>query len=76
MTYIPPPKVLPAFPLAKKVKPKGGRARWKDSDFIYEWDSQHGKLEKYDRKGKHLGEFDHLSGEKTKKADPQRFIDP
>jgi len=35
------------------------RKRWKDNDGnIYEWDSQHGELEKYDKHGKHLGSVD------------------
>lgn len=82
MTYIPPPKILPAFPQAKRTKPKsysqGGklRARWKDEDFVYEWDSFHGRVEKYDRLGNHLGEFDPLSGIQTKIADPERQIEP
>jgi hypothetical protein len=42
------------------VKGGGGlRKRWKDAEGnIYEWDSQHGRLEKYDKRGRHLGEFD------------------
>lgn len=76
MTYIPPPKQLPAFPNAKRVKPKNRRMRWKDKNFIYEWDSFHGKIEKYDKRGKHLGEFDHLTGEQTKEADPTREVEP
>ncbi|HFL1444776.1 TPA: S-type pyocin domain-containing protein, partial [Enterobacter kobei] len=63
---------LPAFPdakMAKKRTPvKGGgtlRSRWKDSKGrIFEWDSQHGTVEMYDRSGRnHLGEFDPVSGE-------------
>jgi hypothetical protein len=68
----------------KKVKPKteiskGGpmRLRWKDDDgTIYEWDSQHGRLEKYDSRGRHLGEFDVNSGEQTKGADKKRRVTP
>jgi len=67
---------LPAFPDAKRVKPKSQRMRWKDKKFIYEWDSLHGKVEKYDKRGRHLGEFDHLTGEQTKEADRTRFIQP
>ncbi|SDD45032.1 Cytotoxic [Algoriphagus faecimaris] len=54
--YAPPPGVLPGFPGATRVKPKGGRARWrtKDGD-ILEWDSQHGDVEVYDKNGKHKG---------------------
>ena len=31
----------------------------------YEWDSQHGTVEKYDKKGRHLGEFDPDTGKPT-----------
>jgi hypothetical protein len=57
VTYIPPPNNLKAFPSAKRVKPKtpikggGMRKRWKDDNYIYEWDSLHAKVEKYDKKG-------------------------
>jgi hypothetical protein len=82
MTYIPPPDILPAFPDAKRVRPKtplkgrGYRKRWKDTEFIYEWDSFHGRVEKYDARGKHLGEFDPQTGEKKKEADCTRSVEP
>lgn len=75
---------LPAFPDAKTAKKrtpvKGGgslRSRWKDSKGrIYEWDSQHGTVEIYDRSGRnHLGEFDPKTGEQTKPADPTRKVE-
>lgn len=74
------PKNLIAFPDAKPVRAKssvrgGGklRRRWVDSKGrIYEWDSQHGKVELYDKQGKHLGEFDSVSGNQTKSAVPGR----
>ncbi|SUB34306.1 Colicin-E3 [[Pasteurella] mairii] len=40
------------------------------------WESQHGTLEKYNHKGKHLGEFNYKTGEQTKGADPTRRIEP
>lgn len=84
--YIPAPKgnpPLPAFPDAIKAKKKtaiqgGGklRERWKDrKGRIYEWDSQHGKVELYTKNGKHLGEFDHITGKQTKDADPTRKVE-
>lgn len=82
MTYVPPPRTLPAFPNAararSKTRAKGGGLlkRWKDDEFIYEWDTLHGKVEKYNKKGKHLGEFDSETGEQTKEADPNRHIEP
>jgi hypothetical protein len=32
--------------------------------YIYEWDSRHGLVEKYDKRGNHLGEFNPVTGEK------------
>ncbi|MDP8084269.1 hemagglutinin repeat-containing protein, partial [Pasteurella atlantica] len=55
----------------------GKRARWKDQDGnIYEWDSQHGALEKYNKRGKHLGEFDYKTGKQLKSADKKRRVEP
>jgi hypothetical protein len=81
--YHPPPRSLPAFPdaapAARKTPVQGGgglRKRWKDPDgLIYEWDSQHGTVEKYTKKGRHMGEFDAETGTQTKPADPARSVD-
>ncbi len=82
--YHPAPDNLPGFPDAEKAKSmtpiQGGtkkRERWVDSDGnIYEWDSQHGKVEKYNKSGKkHLGEYDHETGEQTKKPDKERKVE-
>ena len=76
--YHPTPQgTLPAFPdLVRgrsKTSVQGGgglRPRWTDrAGNIYEWDRQHGALEKYNKRGKYLGEYDHVTGEQTKKAD-------
>ncbi|OBQ40152.1 MAG: colicin E3 [Aphanizomenon flos-aquae WA102] len=71
MSYVPAPKTLEAFPKAKLVDKKtpvqggsGLRKRWKDKKYIYEWDSRHGLVEKYDKRGNHLGEFNPVTGEK------------
>jgi len=81
---VPPPKDLPGFPGTRRVTPKtpvqgggGLRKRWVDENGgIYEWDSQHGAVERYDKRGKHLGEFDATTGEQIKPADPQRRVKP
>jgi hypothetical protein len=78
--YYDDPETLPAFPDVTRVKSKssvqgGGkkRARWVDrKGRIYEWDSKSGAVEKYDKLGEHLGEFNHLTGERTKDAKPGR----
>jgi RHS repeat-associated protein len=81
---VPPPKDLQGFPGTRRASPKtsvqgggGLRKRWVDeSGGIYEWDSQHGAVERYDKRGKHLGEFDAKTGQRTKPADPKRRVDP
>lgn len=78
------PKRLEAFPEARATKRKtsvsgggGMRKRWKDAKGnIYEWDSEHGAVEKYDKRGNHLGEFDHLTGIQTKSAESKRRVEP
>lgn len=79
----PAPKVLPAFPDAKKVPPKtpvqGGsklRPRWSDGKSIYEWDSRHGTVEKYNKHGKHQGEFNPNTGDRLKPANPNYEVEP
>ena len=60
--YTPPPKTLPGFPDATRV-PNKGRARWRDAEGdILEWDSQHGEVEVYDKRGKHKGVADPNTG--------------
>ncbi|MEH8079412.1 colicin E3/pyocin S6 family cytotoxin [Gallibacterium anatis] len=39
-------------------------------------DSKYGILEKYNKRGKHLGEFDYKTGEQIKSAVPTRRIEP
>lgn len=82
--YVIPPKTLKAFPSALKVKPKtprkggGLRPRSKDetSGYILEWDYQHGRLEIYDKRGKHLFECDAETAALTKGPDPTRSVEP
>ncbi|EUB72037.1 Colicin E3 catalytic [Pseudomonas sp. GM41(2012)] len=82
--YYPAPKGLTAFPDAtratRKTPVKGGgglRKRWKNPNGkIFEWDSQHGAVEMYDKRGRHLGEYDPSTGEQTKPADNTRKVEP
>jgi RHS repeat-associated protein len=81
--YKSPPKDLDAYPDARKAKSKtprkggGLRKRWKDpKGKIYEWDSQHGTVEVYDKNGKHIGEFDPKTGKQTKPANKKRKVEP
>jgi hypothetical protein len=74
------PRRLTAFPDGSKgqvqelCNGRGGlRRRWKDrKGRIYEWDSENGRVELYDKQGKHLGEFNPDTGERTKDAEPGR----
>jgi hypothetical protein len=43
---------------------------------IYEWDFQHGTVERYDRRGVHTGEFDYMTGRKISEAIPGRGVEP
>ena len=68
---------LPGFP---GTEPKGkinGRDTWADKKNWYQWDYQHGKVEKYRKSdGAHVGEFDPVTGEQTKGANPTRVFKP
>ncbi|WP_294274668.1 colicin E3/pyocin S6 family cytotoxin [uncultured Chryseobacterium sp.] len=74
----PAPKTLPGFPNAKRANNKGsGRTRWKNPDGnILEWDKQHGDVEVYNRKGKHLGSARPETGAMYKPPVKGRTIDP
>ena len=81
---IPAPSSLPGFPGAQRAKPKtpvqgggGLRKRWKlPGGCILEWDSQHGEVEKYDKRGKHLDAFDPKTGKQLKDSIKNRRIEP
>jgi hypothetical protein len=83
-SYIPPPRTayLDGFPGTFLVKPKtaftgGKRRRWKDADgMIYEWDYLHGQIEKYSRRGRHLGDFEWPGGRQLGGPDRGRSVEP
>jgi hypothetical protein len=59
------PDDLRGFSNAQRSKSKANRRRWIDPDGnIYEWDSQHGTVEVYNRRGMHRGEYDPETGKK------------
>lgn len=59
-------------PDAAPVRRKDVRRRWQSKKRIYEWDYQRGAVEVYDKQGKHLGEVDPNTGERTGDAKPER----
>lgn len=75
-SYTPPPRSLPGFPDAERIRPKGGRPRWRlpDGD-IGEWDGQHGEVEIYNPRGKHKGVWT-PEGNQKKPRVPGRTIEP
>ena len=69
MTYIPyqPPGFLDECELLDKRI--DGKKTWRSQDGkrLYQWDSQHGDIEVYDKRGYHLGCLDKITGRGTKK---------
>ncbi|WP_371921895.1 colicin E3/pyocin S6 family cytotoxin [Treponema sp. OMZ 787] len=82
--YIPAPDSIPGIPdakIAKRKTPmkKGGalRKRWKDDKGnIYERDSLHGELEKYNKRGIHQGVVDPNTGEQIEPPKNDRKVEP
>ena len=55
----------------------GLRKRWKDDKgHIYEWDSLHGELEKYNKRGIHQGVVDPNTGEQIEPPKNDRKVEP
>lgn len=75
------PRLLEGFPDAKRIKPKtvfagGLRPRWRDANGdILEWDARHGRVERYNAQGRHLGEFDPDDGKRLSPADRSRMVE-
>lgn len=54
----------------------GGERRWRDGNgLLYTWDSFHGEIEVYNRRGRHLGAIHAVTGQKVKDAVKGRQID-
>jgi hypothetical protein len=69
MTYT--PKPTPSFlDTCDKLHVQSKKQIWasKDRKRYYTWDAQHGEIEGFDSKGRHLGAFDAVSGVQTKEA--------
>jgi hypothetical protein len=54
-----------------------GEKRWRSPNRrrLYTWDSQHGEIEVFNRRGKHLGAADPTTGEFIKPARRDRRLD-
>lgn len=54
-----------------------GKKRWRSHDGkrLYEWDALHGEIEMYNKRGKHLGALDGVSGALIKEPIKGRTID-
>ena len=55
----------------------GGSRRWRslDGKRLYTWDSLHGEIEVYNKRGRHLGAADAVTGVLIKPARKERHID-
>jgi hypothetical protein len=84
--HVPAPRNLPGFPTAqpatRKTPVQGGgglRKRWKlPNGEICEWNSQHGEVELYDKRGKHKGAYNPVTGQQKpgKGPIPTRRVSP
>lgn len=52
-----------------------GIQRWRDGKRLLEWDSLHGHIEAYDKRGQHLGVLDAVTGRYISAAVKGRYID-
>jgi hypothetical protein len=56
---------------------RNGGARWRSEDGsrLWEWDALHGHIEGYNKRGRHVGVFDAMTGERIGEAVAGRRID-
>ena len=61
----------------ERIGAPGGRLRWRsfDGERLYEWDSLHGEIEVYTKRGRHLGALDPVNGVRIKGPEKGRRID-
>jgi len=67
----------PESPIWNQLKPYRGELRTNGESGkdrrMYRWDYSHKDIETYDRRGKHLGDIDPVTGDETKPAKKGRF---
>lgn len=72
------PRPRPCYlDLCEPIGSYNGEKRWRsrDGNRIYTWDSLHGEIEVYNKRGFHLGALDAISGKFIKGAVKGRKID-
>ncbi|WP_420220543.1 colicin E3/pyocin S6 family cytotoxin [Mycobacterium marinum] len=75
-TYTPLPRNSAFLAGLERVPRKGGLHRFRDDDYLYEYDPTHGgELEMYNRQGYHRGVADVMTGEVIKPSVKGRRID-
>ncbi|MET3659164.1 colicin E3/pyocin S6 family cytotoxin [Sporosarcina psychrophila] len=73
MVILPKPSILDAF---KVNRISGGRKVWQSDDGrFFTWDSLHGEIEVYNKRGRHIAVLHPQTGEKIKDAVKGRKID-
>ena len=73
MVYVPNP--VPCFlDGMEKYKVIGGRQTYRTKDRYYQCDEFHGEIEVYNKRGRHLGALDAVTGELIKEAERGRTI--
>lgn len=76
MSYIPRPHPCYLDDQVPCGAPNGAK-RWRNArgDRYYEWDALHGHIEAYNRRGRHVGVLDAVTGQMIKDPVPGRRID-
>lgn len=76
MSAVPIPKPCDYLDEMESLGAFNGHKRWrnKDGKLFVEWDSLHGEIEVYNKRGKHLGVYN-CDGDMIKKAVKGRTID-
>lgn len=69
---IPKPSFLDNFVFYKIIS---GRKTFRGENKFYQWDELHGEIEVYNKRGRHLGVLDAITGELIKDAVKGRKID-
>lgn len=71
---LPSPSILDAVPI---FGVRGGKKVWRDEtgQRYYTWDGLHGEVEVFNKRGRHLGAIDPLTGTRVKQPVKGRTLD-